>query len=358
MAQSVVTTLKEIRCAHGAALQGKSILSINDLSCPQISCILNAAFEFKKLAKNQVFLELLKGKLITTLFYEASTRTRCSFEAAMKRLGGDVLGINEVASSSVAKGETLQDTIRTVSAYSDAIVLRHSTSGASKEASLVSKVPIFNAGDGCGEHPTQALLDLFTIREHFPNILQQKLPNMPLQGKEKVVVVSLVGDLLHGRTVHSLAMLLARYNVQFNFVAPSELQMPDDIVVKLDSIFLENGWEPENRCQKFNALDEIIQSSDIIYMTRLQKERLFSSTCITNMSSYELTFDLLSKAPKTTRVMHPLPRVDEINKDVDSDPRAIYFDQAANGLYVRMALLWLVLCSDSFDICETFDIFV
>jgi len=251
----------------------------------------------------------------------------------MKRLGGDVVGINEVANSSMAKGESLLDSIKVLAEYSDAIVLRYSEKGVPWDETSIPKVPIFNAGDGCGEHPTQALLDLFTIAEHFPHILNKS---------SQQVVVSISGDLKHGRTVHSLVMLLARYNVVLNFVAPASFELPKDLEAQLESIFERNGWSACGRLNRYTSLDEIICSTDILYMTRIQTERL-NDLDVSQEVFGVVTPDLLFRASPTLRIMHPLPRLCEIPIEVDLDNRAIYFQQAANGVYVRMSLLWLVL---------------
>jgi len=253
----------------------------------------------------------LRGKLLANLFYEASTRTSSSFFAAMTRLGGKVLPINDVTFSSVSKGEILEDTIRTLACYTDLIVLRHPEKGAAERAAAVSPVPIVNAGDGVGEHPTQALLDLYTI--------------LAEQGRIDGLSLTMMGDLKHGRTVHSLSRLLHLYDVRINFVSPPELRMPDDLVRPADREVAE--------------LDEVLADTDVLYVTRVQKERIAATADY----HYALTEEHMARAKPTMSVMHPLPRVNEIPLSLDADPRAAYFRQMQNGLFVRMALLMNLL---------------
>jgi aspartate carbamoyltransferase len=257
----------------------------------------------------------LKGRILTNLFYEASSRTSGSFHAAMTRMGGTVIPVQNVQYSSVAKGEDLQDTIRTFGTYSDVIVLRHPEVGAAAAAAEVSEVPVINAGDGIGEHPTQALLDLFTIRREL--------------GRIDNLTITLVGDLKHGRTVHSLVSLLQTHgtNIAFRFVAPDSLRIPyEHRVLPLD--YLET-----------DDLDEVISESDVVYMTRAQKERFERDYD----HSYGITAGHMARAKPTMVLMHPLPRNGEIPKELDRDPRAAYFRQMENGLRIRMALLSHVL---------------
>lgn len=259
---------------------------------------------------------LPKGIVSTNLFYEPSTRTSSSFYSAMAKLGGSVIPINDVNYSSVSKGETLEDTIRTVACYSDVIVLRHPIVGSVARAAAVSPVPVINAGDGVGEHPTQALLDLYTIRKH--------------KGLNRHIRIALVGDLKHGRTVHSLLKLLRLYNVEMHLVSPKELTMPSEYVKDGDLIH--------------ETLDECIADVDVVYMTRVQKERITTQEVVGN---YALTLDHMAKAKKDMIVMHPLPRVDELPTTIDSDPRAVYFDQIKNGLYVRQAIFLRIFGSQT-----------
>lgn len=269
---------------------------------------------------------ILAGRIMATLFYEPSTRTRFSFESAMLRLGGSVISTESASEfSSAAKGETLEDTIRIVSSYSDLIVLRHNTPGASQIAANLSKVPIINAGDGNGEHPTQALLDLYTIfSKFFFGTKTSQKPNF---------TVAMIGDLLNGRTVHSLSYLLSLYpKVNIIFVSPKALAIPKPLRDHLEKSKI-NFSETED-------LNSAFKKADVIYQTRIQKERF------ANLKDYKKYFgkfvintESLSMIKPKSIIMHPLPRINEITPDVDSDPRALYFQQAANGVYIRMALL-------------------
>lgn len=251
----------------------------------------------------------LTGKSLVNLFYEPSTRTSSSFYAAMTRLGGAVIPINEVNYSSVTKGETLEDTIRTLECYADAIVMRHYDDDASERAAAVASVPIINAGSGAAEHPTQALLDLYTIQKE--------------RGWVDGLTVTMMGDLKYGRTVHSLTKLLRLYNTKLRFVSPEQLRLPPN--------YLNDGDE------QFDDLDEVIEDTDVLYVTRVQKERLSDSIAID--FSYAVTRDHMNRAKPDMVLMHPLPRVGEIPTELDSDPRSAYFRQMRYGLHVRMALL-------------------
>jgi aspartate carbamoyltransferase len=266
--------------------------------------------------------DLLKGKILANLFYEPSTRTSSSFTAAMERLGGSVIPINEVRYSSVSKGEVLQDTIRTLEAYVDVIVLRHPEMGSAALAAEYARKPIINAGDGIGEHPTQALLDLYTITEEL--------------GHVDGLTVTLLGDLKNGRTVHSLARLLCLYNVRLNFVSPEQLRIPAELAAEI----LEHGLP----IMETNKLEEVLPQTDVLYVTRVQKERFEDLALYEQVkNAYVITPDTLKAAKDRMIVMHPLPRVGEISMDVDSDPRAAYFRQVEYGMYIRMALLAMVL---------------
>ena len=251
----------------------------------------------------------LTGKSIVNLFYEPSTRTSSSFYAAMTRLGGSVIPINEVNYSSVTKGESLEDTIRTLECYADALVLRHYDEDATERAVSVASVPIINAGNGAGEHPTQALLDLYTIAKE--------------RGGVDGLNITLMGDLKHGRTVHSLVKLLRMYDVQLNLVSPQELSLPSPYLMGDDS--------------QYTDLNPIIESTDILYVTRVQRERL-ADTMVIDIS-YAVTKEDMERAKENLVLMHPLPRVGEIPAELDSDPRAAYFRQMKYGLHVRMGLL-------------------
>jgi aspartate carbamoyltransferase len=305
-----------------APFYGKDILSVKQLTRDNLDYIFGVAHEMQEMVRRVGSFDLLKGKILANLFYEPSTRTSSSFTSAMERLGGSVIPISEVRYSSVAKGESLPDTIRTLEAYADVIVLRHPETGSAALAAKYARKPIINAGDGAGEHPTQALLDLFTIREEL--------------GKIDGLTVTMLGDLRYGRTVHSLARLLTLYNVKINYVSPEILRMPAEIISEIQ--------EKNIPQQEFSALDPILAETDVLYVTRVQKERF------ENPDNYELVKNAYVITPEVMRpaksemiVMHPLPRVGEISMDFDDDPRAAYFRQMEYGLYVRMALLALVL---------------
>jgi aspartate carbamoyltransferase catalytic subunit len=266
----------------------------------------------------------LKGQLMAALFYEPSTRTRLSFEAAMLRLGGRTMGTDNAREfSSAAKGETIEDTIRIVSGYSDVIVLRHYEEGAAMRAAAVSSVPVINAGDGPGQHPTQALLDLYTIRDEI--------------GHVDGLRIAMVGDLANGRTVRSLTYLLSKFrDIRVCFVAPPQVAMRQDIKEHLDEHHVP--WT------ETQDLDAVLPQVDVVYQTRIQKERFpDEASYLAVKGIYRVDAHALSLMQKSAIVMHPLPRVDEISPEVDSDPRAAYFRQARNGMYIRMALLDRVL---------------
>jgi aspartate carbamoyltransferase len=267
-------------------------------------------------------IDLLHGKVLANLFYEPSTRTSSSFQAAMVRLGGSVVPMSEVRYSSVSKGETLEDTIRTLEAYADVIVLRHHEVGAAARAARVARKPIVNAGDGAGEHPTQALLDLFTIREEI--------------GRLDGVRVALVGDLKHGRTVHSLARLARFYGIDLRLVSPEPLRMPEDVLSDLRHhrvVFSEHA-----------DLADVLGDVDVVYQTRVQKERFADPAAYEAVKgSYVITPDVMRRMRGDAVLMHPFPRVDEIDPACDADPRAAYFRQIRFGMFVRMAILAMVL---------------
>ena len=268
---------------------------------------------------------ILNRRVMATLFYEPSTRTRLSFESAMTRLGGAVITTESAQEfSSAAKGETLEDTIRVVAGYSDVIVLRHNESGASNRAAAVAGIPVINAGDGAGQHPTQALLDLFTIQREI--------------GRLKKITIALVGDLANGRTVRSLCYLLAKYEgVKMYFVAPEIVRMKDDIKEYLQ--------RHQVLFEEVEDLHEVARQADVVYQTRIQKERFGDRTGEYEQArgKYIVDRSVMDCMQEHAVVMHPLPRVDEIDSEVDADPRAAYFRQAHNGLYVRMALLRMIL---------------
>jgi aspartate carbamoyltransferase catalytic subunit len=300
----------------------KDILTVKQFTRQDLEYIFGVAHEMREMVQRVGTFDLLKGKILANLFYEPSTRTSSSFTSAMERLGGSVIPINEVHYSSVAKGESLPDTVRTLECYADVIVLRHPEVGASALAAQYTQKPIINAGDGIGEHPTQALLDLFTISEEL--------------GEVDGLNVTMLGDLKYGRTVHSLARLLSLYQVKMNFVSPDILKMPAEINDELkgkDIPYLE-----------FDSLEPALQDTDVLYITRVQKERFDDlSEYETVKSGYVITTETLKSAKDRMIIMHPLPRVGEISMDVDKDPRAAYFRQMEYGLFVRMALLAMVL---------------
>ena len=274
------------------------------------------------------FAKSLDGKIMASLFYESSTRTRFSFESAMLRLGGSVITTENAREfSSAAKGESLADSTRIMNGYADVIVMRHNEAGSAARAAEISTIPIINAGDGAGQHPTQALLDMYTIVSTFPAFTKLK--------------VAMVGDLRYGRTVRSLAYLLTKYEaVEIFFVSPPVCKMERDIKEYLDKNKIT--WREET------DLAKVAKEVDCIYMTRVQKERFHSAEdYLEAASKYILTPELVSTMKQDAIIMHPLPRVDEIPKEVDADPRARYFEQAQNGLYIRMALLYLLLQKDS-----------
>ena len=302
-------------------LSSKDVLRADQFTKEEVKLIMQTAEAFEQDLKEGKELTILRGKILATLFFEPSTRTRLSFEAAMLRLGGKVITVAEPKSSSAAKGESLHDTIKTVEGYADVIVLRHPQIGAAEEAAKATVKPVLNAGDGAGQHPTQSLLDLYTIEKE--------------KGSAESLTVALAGDLKNGRTVHSLVDLLALYNVKLYFVAPEALQMPREIVSKMR----EKGIT----VTETESLEEALAVSDVLYMTRIQRERFENPQEYERLKgAYVLTRKLLEKAKEGITIMHPLPRVNEITTDVDDYEGAAYFRQAANGVPVRMALLALV----------------
>ena len=307
--------------ANGFA--GQDILSVSQFNRDNMTSIFRKSHEMRELIERQGSSDLLVGKILTCLFYEPSTRTSASFIAAMERLGGSVIPITQgVQFSSVSKGETLADTIRTLEQYSDVIVLRHPDIGSAKVAADYSNVPVINAGDGAGEHPTQALLDLFTIQEELGAIDGLK--------------IAMVGDLRYGRTVHSLTKLLTQYDVSLRFVSPEILRLPLVIMNEVKDAGLN--------VRETHDVADVIENADVLYVTRVQKERFTDMAQYEEVKGhYEITTELMERAKAKMVVMHPLPRVGEIHYNVDSDPRAAYFRQVKNGMYVRMALLAAVL---------------
>ena len=302
-------------------LQGKDIVSIHDLSKKEILEVLNYAKKMIPFARGKKRTNVLEGKILSTLFFEPSTRTRLSFETAMHRLGGDVIGFADPTATSLKKGENLTDTIRMADLYSDIIVVRHSQEGTTRLAAELAESPVINAGDGAGRHPTQCLLDLFTI------LTEKK--------KIKEINVVLLGDLKYGRTVHSLAYALALFGANLTFVSPDSLRMPKEII----NDCIELGVEPASTTN----LERAVKNADVLYVTRIQKER-FPDPAEYNrvVGAYRVDLELLKHAKQDLIVMHPLPRVSEIAPEVDKTPHALYFKQAFNGVPVRMALLSLI----------------
>uniref|UniRef100_A0A8B9J9G6 Carbamoyl-phosphate synthetase 2, aspartate transcarbamylase, and dihydroorotase n=1 Tax=Astyanax mexicanus TaxID=7994 RepID=A0A8B9J9G6_ASTMX len=302
-------------------LVGQHILSVQQFTKEQMSHLFNVAHTLRLMVQKERSLDILKGKVMASMFYEVSTRTSSSFAAAMQRLGGSVVHFSE-CTSSTQKGESLGDSVQTMSCYADVIVLRHPEPGAVEKAAKHCRRPMINAGDGVGEHPTQALLDIFTIREEL--------------GTVNGMTITMVGDLKHGRTVHSLARLLTQYRITLRYVAPKNLSMPVEIV----DFVASKGIKQE----EFNSIEEALPDTDVLYMTRIQKERFVSKedykACF---GQFVLTPHIMTGAKRKMVVMHPLPRVNEISVEVDTDPRAAYFRQAENGMYIRMALLATVL---------------
>ena len=305
-------------------LYQKDIISINDLSREELELVLDTAASLK--ANPQP--ELLKHKVIASCFFEASTRTRLSFETSMHRLGASVVGFSDSSNTSLGKkGETLADTISVISTYVDAIVMRHPQEGAARLATEFSGgIPVLNAGDGAYQHPTQTLLDLFTIQE--------------TQGRLDNIKIAMVGDLKYGRTVHSLAQALAKFNGnRFYFIAPDALAMPGYILTLLEEKGIEYSLH--------SSIDEVVSEIDILYMTRVQKERLDPAEYANVKAQFVLRAADLTHAQPHLKVLHPLPRIDEITPDVDKTPYAWYFQQAGNGIFARQALLALVLNADT-----------
>lgn len=300
----------------------KNLINIKDLSVEEIDELIEKAKDI--IANKEKYSEKCKNKILATLFFEPSTRTRLSFESAMLGLGGEVLGFSEAASSSASKGESVSDTIRVVSAYSDIIAMRHPKEGAPVVASQSSMVPVINAGDGGHNHPTQTLTDLLTIKSE--------------KGRLSDLTIGLCGDLKFGRTVHSLITAMSRYkNIKFILISPNELKVPDYIKKEvLDKNNIE--W-----CET-QDIEECIDKLDVLYMTRVQKERFFNEADYIRLKDYYiLNKQKLENAKKDLIILHPLPRVNEIAKEVDDDPRACYFKQVEYGRYIRMALILKLL---------------
>jgi len=302
-------------------LHNQDILRADQFSKEEVGLIMDTARAFEQDLQAGKVLSTMNGQVLATLFFEPSTRTRLSFESAMLRLGGGVITVADSKSSSAAKGESLPDTIKTVEGYADLIVLRHPQIGSAEQAAAATERPILNAGDGAGQHPTQSLLDLYTIQK------EKETPDG--------LTISLAGDLKNGRTVHSLVDLLSLFNVKFYFVAPKALRMPEAIVARLKNRGIE--------VTETESLEQALAMSDVLYMTRIQRERFSDPAEYERLKgAYVLNRALVDKAKEGITIMHPLPRVDEIATDVDDYAGAAYFRQVANGIPVRMALLALV----------------
>jgi aspartate carbamoyltransferase len=301
---------------------GKDVLSVRQFNREDLEYIFAVAHEMRVMVERIGTFDLLKGKILANLFYEPSTRTSSSFTAAMERLGGSVIPISEVRYSSVSKGESLPDTVRTLECYADVIVLRHPEVGSAALAARFAQKPIINAGDGIGEHPTQALLDSLTIKEELGHI--------------DGLTVTMLGDLKYGRTVHSLARLLSLYKVKINYVSPVILRMPPEIIEELNAKGVEQTVH--------TTINQVLPETDVLYVTRVQKERFSDLADYENVAgAYVIDPEMMKVAKDRMIVMHPLPRIKEISMDFDDDPRAAYFRQMEYGLYIRMALLGMVL---------------
>jgi len=299
-------------------MKNKNLVSITDFTKEEYLRILELAAEFEENPRQ----DILNGHVISTLFFEPSTRTRLSFESAINGLGGRVIGFSDSGATSASKGETLHDTIKMVSNYADLIVMRHPLEGSAKLASEVSSVPIVNAGDGANQHPTQTLLDMYSIQK--------------TQGNLENLKIFMVGDLKYGRTVHSLLMAMSEFNTTFYFFSPNELKMPDTYKIHLDNKGLDYFEGKE--------LGEILTEADIIYMTRVQQERFTDPIEYERVkNAYVLRRSMLEGTRERMKVLHPLPRVNEIHPDVDESPHAYYFEQARNGVFVRMAIISAIL---------------
>ena len=296
----------------------RSLISITDLTKEEILRIAELAAYFEE----HPYEPLLQGRVIASLFFEPSTRTRLSFESAINRLGARVIGFSDASNTSVSKGETFHDTIQVISNYCDLIVMRHSLEGAPRYASEFSKVPIVNAGDGANQHPSQTLLDLYSIKK--------------TQGRLDNINMMMVGDLKYGRTVHSLLQAMSHFNPTFTFVSPEELQMPREYTMFLDKLGISYTVKRE--------IDEAINEADIVYMTRVQKERFNDPMEYERMKNvYVLKNSMLENVKSTMKILHPLPRVGEIEQEVDANPHAYYFNQTENGVYTRMAIISYLL---------------
>ncbi len=303
-------------------MENESLVSISDFSKEEILELLDDMRYFEANPNRN----LLAGKVVATLFFEPSTRTRLSFETAVNRLGGRIIGFSDASTTSSSKGETLKDTIMMVNNYVDLIIMRHYLEGAARYASEISRVPVINAGDGANQHPSQTMLDLYSIYK--------------TQGTLENLTITMVGDLKYGRTVHSLLMAMYYFNPTFNFVACDELKMPQEYKDFCDAHNIKYTETTE-------FSEDVINQSDIIYMTRVQRERftdLMEYERVKNL--YNLHNSMLDNSKENVKILHPLPRVNEISQDVDDNPKAYYFQQAQNGLYARQAIICKVLGID------------
>jgi aspartate carbamoyltransferase catalytic subunit len=304
-------------------LKFRDLIGIRDFSKQEIELLFSIAEEMEPIARGKEISTLLSGKILATLFFEPSTRTQFSFQVAMKRLGGSVLGIADKKISSIAKGEDFPDTIRIIDSYVDIIVIRDAQAGSAKLAAEIAQKPVINAGDGANEHPTQALLDLYTIAKE--------------KGRIEGVKIALVGDIKHARSYHSLIPLLAMFGAEMVFVSPKELDPPKNLLAELKRDF-------DLEVKQYRDIMEVIREVDVIRLLRVQKERFSNEQDYKKVkSSYVVNLDLLEHAKKDLIVMHGLPRIDELDRKVDNTPHAVYFQQAFNGIPVRMALLSLIL---------------
>jgi aspartate carbamoyltransferase catalytic subunit len=299
-------------------MKNRNLISITDFSTEEYIKVLDLAEEFEK----NPIQDIAKGKVIATLFFEPSTRTRLSFESAANRMGAKVIGFSDAANSSTSKGESLADTIKTVSRYADLIVMRHPLEGSARLASEVAGVPVINAGDGANQHPTQCLLDLYSIRK-----TQNTLDNLHL---------ALVGDLKYGRTVHSLTEAMCHFNTTFHLISPESLKLPSSVKMHIE--------DEKLAYYQYEEIQKGIDKADILYMTRVQRERFLDIQDYEKVkNAYILDKSMLANCKENLKILHPLPRVNEINTNVDSLPQAYYFEQAQNGVYVRQALIAAIL---------------
>ena len=311
--------------------KNRNIISITDISRLEFFELFSVAFKMKKIVEEQGKCDKAYGKVLGNIFYEPSTRTSCSFQVAMMRLGGDIVNI-QGSTSSITKGESLNDTIMTVASYTDIVVLRHPIAGVHSNfiKQYPDKIPIINAGDGSHEHPTQTMLDLFTIYSKL-----KRVDN---------ICITFVGDFKYGRTVHSLCLALLKfYNISINFISPEELRIPKKILEKLNKIKIRKEYNLSVR-EEYNLSNEILEMTDVLYVTRIQKERFPDSESYERLkNSFMITNDIMKSCSDNMILMHPLPRINEIAVEVDKDPRAVYFEQMKNGMYIRMALLSMIL---------------